>query len=130
MRTRRSLNFDVTLAARSDQVMARLAPKQETEVKAPAGTANKPQLATPPALNYVSPIKRAIAWVLTGDRAASDLSICRRFDEEGALDLPKHWKTGDNWSFERAYKDPKHRHKIEILFSRVRSDMRKQGLLG
>lgn len=79
-------------------------------------------------LNYVSPIKRAIAWALTIDPGLSDLKICRRFDEDGGVDLPEHWKTDENRSFERAYKDSRHRRKIEILISRVRTDMRKKGL--
>jgi hypothetical protein len=80
-------------------------------------------------LNYQSAIKRGIAWVITADPKASDLAICRRFDEEGIVELPKHWKTGQNRSFERAYRDPIKRDKIEKLISRVRSDMRKKGLL-
>jgi hypothetical protein len=80
-------------------------------------------------LKYKSPMKRAIAWALSIDPEASDLRICRRFDEDGFVALPKSWTTGDNRSFERAYKDPKHRRKVENLFSRVRTDMRKKGLL-
>jgi hypothetical protein len=35
-----------------------------------------------------------------------------------------------NRLFERAYKDPKKRRKVEITISKVRNQMRKKGLLG
>jgi hypothetical protein len=89
----------------------------------------EPHLEVARKLNYVSPIKRAIALALTIDPDLSDLKICRRFDEDGGVDLPKHWQTDENRSFEHAYKDSKHRRKIEVLISRVRTDMRKKGLL-
>ena len=89
----------------------------------------EPHLEVARKLNYVSPIKRAIAWALTVNPSSSDLKICRQFDEDGGIDLPKHWRTDENRSFEHAYKDSKHRRKIEVLISRVRTDMRKKGLL-
>jgi hypothetical protein len=80
-------------------------------------------------LNYRSPVKRGIAWIITTNQKASYLAICRQFDQAGDVELPDYWKTGTNRSFECAYKDPKYRHKIEKLISRVRSDMRKKRLL-
>jgi hypothetical protein len=85
-----------------------------------------PQAPAISGLNYVSEVKIAIGFILSLNGDASDLQICRRFDAEGIVELPQRWTTAENRSFERAYKDPQHRHKIEKLISRVRSDMRKK----
>lgn len=99
------------------------APGSESEAK------HAPEARVISGLNYVSAMKIAIGFILSLNGDASDLQICRRFDEEGIVELPKRWTTAENRSFERAYKDPQHRHKIENLISRVRTDMRKKGLL-
>lgn len=83
-----------------------------------------------PRLNYSSKLKRAIALQLTNAPDASDLQICRGLDADGAVELPRSWKTGENRLFERAYKDPNYRRKVEIMISKVRTDMRNIGLLG
>jgi hypothetical protein len=87
--------------------------------------------ASRPLLNkYRSEIKRAILIQLTKNPRASDLEICRALDADGAAELPKTWKStlGDRL-FVHAYRDNSRRHLIEIAISRVRADLRKQGLL-
>jgi hypothetical protein len=79
-------------------------------------------------LKYTSARKRAIALLLSLDPEASDLRICRQLDADGAVELPASWRTGDNRLFELAYKNPRHRRKIEITISKVRTDMRRRGL--
>jgi hypothetical protein len=89
----------------------------------------EPQARVAPKVSYASGIKRAIALVLSITPDASDLQICRHFDEDGMVELPESWTTGDNRLFELAYKDPRHRPKVEKMISKVRTDMRRKGLL-
>jgi len=104
---------------------------QATQNKPPVSGSGKvaAQIPVPQQLKYASPLKKAVGWVLTLDHHASDLAICRHFDENGSVELPKSWTSGENRSFELAYKDPQHRRKIEKLISKVRTDMRRKGLL-
>jgi hypothetical protein len=67
--------------------------------------------------------------LLTISDDTTDLQVCRLFDKDGMVDLPESWKTGDNRSFEIAYKDPQHRPKIEKTISKVRTDLRNIGIL-
>lgn len=87
------------------------------------------QLRVAPKVNYASGLKRAIALLLSISPDASDLQICRSLDEDGAIELPTSWTTGANRLFEIAYKDPNHRRKVEIMISKVRTQMREKGLL-
>jgi hypothetical protein len=81
-------------------------------------------------LKYRSEVKRAVLIQLTQSPRATDLEICRALDGDGAVDLPKTWKSapGDRL-FVDAYRDPSRRHGIEIAISKVRADLRKRGLL-
>jgi hypothetical protein len=81
-------------------------------------------------LNYKSELKRSVLVGLTKNADATDLELCRWLDDDGAGELPSSWrsKTNDR-SFESAYYDPKHRSKIQVLFSKIRRDMRDKGLL-
>lgn len=81
-------------------------------------------------LNYRSPVKRAIQAELTKNPGASDLDICNALDNDGLADLPKSWqsKPGDR-EFKEAYRNPRIRHMIETMISKVRVDMRKAQLL-
>jgi hypothetical protein len=76
-------------------------------------------------LNYRSELKRVISLQFARNPKASDLEICRALDADGAVELPASWKSGENRLFERAYKDPQKRRKVENTISRVRRDMRK-----
>jgi len=78
---------------------------------------------------YRSEMKRAIRMLLTISGDTTDLQICRLFDKDGMVDLPEGWKTGDNRSFEIAYKHPQHRPKIEKMISKVRTDLYNIGIL-
>jgi hypothetical protein len=81
-------------------------------------------------LKYRSVLKRSILVALTRDPHASDLEICGWLDEEGAGELPANWASASNdRSFETAYKDPRQRPKIHVTISKIRGDMRKNGLL-
>jgi hypothetical protein len=101
----------------------------QNESPAGQGEGREPQVRVAPKLTYASGIKRAIALLLSITPEASDLQICRHFDEDGMVELPESWTTGDNRSFELAYKDPQHRPKVEKMISKVRTDMRRKGLL-
>jgi len=91
-----------------------------------------PQLRIEPAitskaakLNYRSELRRVISLQFARNPKASDLEICRALDADGAVELPVSWTSGENRLFERAYKDPQKRRKVENTISRVRRDMRK-----
>jgi chromosome segregation ATPase len=75
-------------------------------------------------LNYRSELKRVISLQFARNPKASDLEICRALDADGAVELPASWTSGENRLFERAYKDPQKRRKLENTISRVRRDMR------
>ena len=80
-------------------------------------------------LNYRSELKGVVALQFAKNPKASDLEICRALDSDGAVELPRTWRTGENRLFELAYKDRRTRRKVEILISKVRNEMRKRGLL-
>ncbi|NYF88896.1 hypothetical protein RBB79_05105 [Tunturiibacter empetritectus] len=85
-----------------------------------------------PLLNtYRSEIKRAILIQLTKNPDASDLNICRGLDADGAVEMPKTWSNGrpGERQFVNAYRDASRRRKIEVAISKVRGDLRKQGLM-
>lgn len=65
---------------------------------------------------------RAIWSALTKKPAASDREVCRMLDEDG---IRSKW----NESFEATFKDNAHRANIQSAISKVRSKMRKAGLL-
>ena len=79
---------------------------------------------------YRSEVKRAILIQISHDPRANSLEICRGLDADGSLELPKTWRGNPtDRSFADAYSDPSRRHKVEAAISRVRRDLRKQGLL-
>lgn len=85
-----------------------------------------------PTLNYRSEVKRAILIQLTKKPRATMLEICRALDADGAVDLPAAWKRkreDKDRMFVEAYLDPNRQHKVEVTISRVRSEMRRKGLL-
>jgi hypothetical protein len=90
-----------------------------------------PQPPAAPLLSkYRSKVKRGILMQLTQNPRASDLDICRYLDADGAVELPAIWKKDSkDRLFAEAYMDNHRRHKVEIEISKVRSDLRKQGLL-
>lgn len=80
--------------------------------------------------SYRSEIKRAILTQLALNPKATDGEICRGLDADGSVELPSGWKSkvSDRGFFD-AYSDAVRRHKIEVTISKVRKDLRKQGLL-
>jgi len=81
-------------------------------------------------LNYRSNVKRAIQAELTKNPSATDIAICRVFDNDGSVELPKSWQPISNdREFEIAYKDKLIKPKIEKIISKVRADMREAQLL-
>jgi hypothetical protein len=79
-------------------------------------------------LIYRSELKRAISLALIKRPDAADLDICRALDVDGAVELPDGYGSNRERSFEMAYKGIG-RHKLEIIISKVRTDMRKKGLI-
>ena len=82
-----------------------------------------------PKLNYRSDLKRAIAVQLIRNPGASDLQICRGLDAEGAVEVPADWSVGNDRLFESVYKNRKLKPRIAAASSKVRADLRKQGLI-
>jgi hypothetical protein len=80
--------------------------------------------------DYRSEAKRAVLIQLTKNPHATDLEICRKLDADGSIDLPMTWKPdkGER-SFVQAYLNEGIRHRIEIMISKVRADLRRQRLL-
>lgn len=78
-------------------------------------------------LNYRSREKRAIFAELTKNPNATDLEVCRALDEDG-FELPDSLKSGGNRLFDIAYKG-NGKHRLEIIISKVRTDMREKGLM-
>jgi hypothetical protein len=79
---------------------------------------------------YRSEVKRAILIQISHDPRGNNLEICRGLDADGLLELPKAWRgKPTDRSFADAYSDPSRRHKVEAAISRVRRDLREQGLL-
>ena len=72
-----------------------------------------------------------MAFRLTKNPDISDLGICRSLDTDGGVELPHSLTNrGRDREFELAYKDKLRRHKLEITFSKVSTDMRRKGLIG
>lgn len=113
-----------TVAAVSDIV-----PAQTIETELQPSVESKGKARPRRKARYKSPLKRAISLLLVESLDASDLEVCRGLDEDGAVELPASWTSAGNRRFELAYKSPKHKRKVEIMISKVRSDMRKKGLL-
>ena len=81
--------------------------------------------------SYRSAIKRAILIQLTIKPSASDLEVCRGMDADGSIDLPTAWQAEKrDRSFVAAYSNPLSRRRVEVAISKVRTDLRKRGLLG
>ena len=112
--------------ARLNAVLSRLSELRNISDQGATAKAEKPHSESKPNSKpeYRSEMKRAIRMLLTISGDTTDLQICRLFDKDGMVDLPKGWKTGDNRSFEIAYKHPQHRPKIEKMISKVRTDLR------
>lgn len=77
-----------------------------------------------PLRRYRSELKRAIATALVKTPNASDLELCRSIDEDGTAELDDKDRT-----LVGGYKDPKRKPKLETIISKVRRDMRNEGLL-
>jgi hypothetical protein len=89
----------------------------------PAGTNRTNSEQSPlPNLNYRSELRRRIKSVLLGIPQASNLDICRALDDDGV-----GWNGKTFVEIYRAGEEPKAR--IESMISKVRADMRKNGLL-
>jgi hypothetical protein len=101
-------------------------------VPAPAGKNNRrPRPKSDRLLSsYRSEIKRAILTQLALNPKATDVEICRGLDADGSVELPSTWrsKVSDRGFFD-AYSDAVRRHKVEVTISKVRKDLRWQGLL-
>ena len=79
---------------------------------------------------YRSGVKKGILLQLVKDHDAGGLKIVRGLDEDGVGELPKGWKKSpEDSSFEDAYNDDSLKEKIDIEISKVRADMRKEGIL-
>lgn len=80
--------------------------------------------------NYRSELKRAILVQITRNPCATDLEVCRGLDADGAVELPSSWKVrATDRLFVGAYSSLGQRRKVEVAISKVRADLRKNGLL-
>jgi hypothetical protein len=80
-------------------------------------------------LHYRSPIKRAVLLRLNQCPKATDSELLAWMDEEDCTESPAWLNKKADRSFLSAYKDPNTKHRLESTISKVRTDMRKQGLL-
>lgn len=78
---------------------------------------------------YLSPLKHAIALLLMKNPTGSVLSLCRRLDQDGKVDVPKGWSIGNSRLFQTAYRDPTVRPRIMAAFSKVKADLKKDKLI-
>jgi hypothetical protein len=80
---------------------------------------------------YRSGIKRAILIELTKNPGASDLEVCRGLDADGSIDLPRTLQAEKkDRPFVAAYSNRlSSRRRVEVAISKVRTDLRKRGLL-
>jgi hypothetical protein len=79
---------------------------------------------------YRSELKRGILIQLTRNPRATDNEICSGLDADGSVELPASWRVNRGGrSFTTAYLDARLRRRIEIAISKIRADLRKQGLL-
>ena len=83
-----------------------------------------------PLSKYRSEVKRAILMQISQNPKATDLEICRGLDADGAVELPPSWKprAGDRL-FAGAYSHPGTKRRVEIAISKIRADLRNNGLL-
>jgi hypothetical protein len=79
-------------------------------------------------LQYRSELKRAILVQLTKRPDSSGLEVCRALDADGAADLPANWSSGGNRLFEKAYMHRSIKNRIHSVISKIRADLRKNGL--
>jgi FtsZ-binding cell division protein ZapB len=117
--------------ARLNAALGRLSELRNISDQGATAKAEKPHSESKPNSKpeYRSEMKRAIRMLLTISGDITDLQICRLFDKDGMVDLPEGWKTGNNRSFEIAYKERQHRPKIEKMISKVRTDLYNIGIL-
>jgi len=112
--------------------LARHQAPQVAQSLAKVAPANSGAGAAPVALlsKYRSEVKRGILIQLTRSPRATDKEICSGLDADGSVELPSSWRVdrGDR-SFTTAYLDARLRRRIEIAISKIRADLRKQGLL-
>jgi hypothetical protein len=78
---------------------------------------------------YRSVLKRAIKALLIGDSKLKDLDICRDLDADGAVELPEEWIIRENRSFVSAYMNPRLKPRIHTAISKVRTDLRRTGII-
>jgi hypothetical protein len=94
------------------------------------GTSARRRQPTPLLSEYKSALKRAILIQLTQNPEATDVQVCRGLDAEGSVELPPSWRTNStDRLFEKGYRNQAVRRKIEVAISKVRMDLRKNGLL-
>ena len=77
-----------------------------------------------PLPRYKSKLKQAVMIALRKDPDASDLLVCRSIDVDGSLELK-----GKDRLLADVYRDSECRPKLQTTISKVRSDLRKAGLL-
>ena len=96
----------------------------------PPSEQSKRSASRPLLIKYQSGLKRAILVELTKEPNATDLGVCRALDAEGSVELPKSWRRApEDRQFRKAYMDKFIKRKIEKAISKVRGDLRKQGLM-
>jgi hypothetical protein len=78
----------------------------------------------PPLARYRSELKRAIATALTKNPTATDLQVCRSIDNDGSAEL-----AGADRTLEAALRNKPSRPRLESTISKVRRDLREDGLL-
>jgi hypothetical protein len=83
-----------------------------------------------PSLGYPrSRVKRAIRIILTNNPDARDRQVCLQLDDDGIEVSDSKLKTKARGFQEMYDNNVNDRHKIEVVISEVRGDMRKHGLL-
>src|SRR5438067_11854211 len=93
----------------------------------PNGTVEaKPQIREP-RKPYRSPLKRAIRAFLAQEPQLRDMELCCRLDEQG-VEVPKSMQAAEG-TFESAYRDPKIKPKLASAISKVRRQLRNDGIL-
>ena len=121
---------DEGYSSMQEEVAAKM---NSTESRVGSQRPQEPELVRPRdsvLLKYNSELKRAILMQLLANRTASDIDVCRGLDAAGTVELPTNWRVrpGDRL-FSAAYKNPKIKRKMEIIISKVRTDLRGIGLV-
>jgi hypothetical protein len=80
-----------------------------------------------PPRNYKSGPKKQVSWALRRELRLTDMELCRFLDSQG--EIPDRKMMTRERSFEAAYRDPKIKPNLQSLFSKVRRDLRAEGLL-